>query len=1139
MCSFLDMSKRVGFVLLLLVGYVSSVVGQSEGIVETILQKGHSRYVSCLDYSPDGNYVATGSYDHTIILWNARNGKQIRTFSMHTDPVQSLFFSPDGKKILSTSTDHKALVYEVASGKVLLELSSDNNTLTKARFSPDGSKIMTTTDRDNILLWDAETGEILGSYEKEYSASLSSQWASSDGNRFLSFFSSNAMQLVDLSDSLNAPSYIIDRPYMHAISPADDYVAVASYKSTAKLFDLETGKELHELHAVTENPCNGCKLLLAFSPSGKNLVTATKYSDVIVWDVKKGTKMGSFKKPEIWLDEVAFSPDGKHAIATGDGQSFVWNIKSGKQVLHLSYDRLVCLPAFSPDGNYLLTTHKNNTAALWNIATGKKQRLFEGYQNRERMDGLAFDQADWYHTNIIKHLEKKNKAILSPNGKYIAKGGIDSVAVLLNIQSGKIEKVFQGHSKSVITCAFSHDGKDLLTGSGDQSIKLWNVATGQLIRTFKGHQGLIFDVKFSADDQYIVSGSWDGSLRIWETASGKQLKYVYTKNASPYSVGFTPHDLYVVSGDLNEELKLWEADAAKEFRNIVGHTGIVADVCFSPDGKQMVTASHDGTVKVWDFLSGMLIKKLTTHTSGVYSVAYHSQGKCIVSGGNDRTIKVWDAASGKELQTLMGHSGGVTSLQISADGNRLVSCSVDGEIKIWDLDNFQELYTYIQIDRNNWLAKNPQGYFDGSAPALKHINYVSGLEVINVGSLFEKYYTPNLIRRIQEGDDLGSTNAAIHTLIKDVPVVEMSISQDESSVDFVAADSIIAYSPSVSLTVQAQDMKSGIDELRIYNNGKLVQHLKNDKALKRAGKMYQETLAIPVSEGENTITAVAFNRERTESQPTTLTIHYDGIESDVDLYILAIGINNYQNPAYQLNYAIDDAKAYSRLIKKNAAGIFKSVEEYFVKDAEADKKGIQEAFEQIAQKAGPEDVFVFYFAGHGAMSTGGADDEPAFHIIPYDVTKLYGDDQMLKEKAISADEIVKLSMQVPARKQMFVLDACQSGGALTAFNARGASREKAVAQLARSTGTFFLLASGAIQYASEARDLKHGIFTYALLEGLEGKADGGLLDKKITANELKGYVEDRVPQLTNEYLLTPQYPTGYSFGQDFPIVIVK
>jgi uncharacterized caspase-like protein len=134
---------------------------------------------------------------------------------------------------------------------------------------------------------------------------------------------------------------------------------------------------------------------------------------------------------------------------------------------------------------------------------------------------------------------------------------------------------------------------------------------------------------------------------------------------------------------------------------------------------------------------------------------------------------------------------------------------------------------------------------------------------------------------------------------------------------------------------------------------------------------------------------------------------------------------------------------------------------------------------------------------------------------------------------------MELSKEIKAQKQLFVFDACQSGGAMQAFAMRGAAEEKAMAQLARSAGIVVLSASGTEQFATEFNDLGHGTFTYALIEGLQCQADGGTKDRKITVNELKAWIEDRVPELTEKYKGTAQYPTGYSRGQDFPIVICK
>ena len=140
---------------------------------------------------------------------------------------------------------------------------------------------------------------------------------------------------------------------------------------------------------------------------------------------------------------------------------------------------------------------------------------------------------------------------------------------------------------------------------------------------------------------------------------------------------------------------------------------------------------------------------------------------------------------------------------------------------------------------------------------------------------------------------------------------------------------------------------------------------------------------------------------------------------------------------------------------------------------------------------------------------------------------------------MSANQLQQFSKDIKAQKQLFILDACQSAGALeTLAAARGAAEEKAISQLARSTGTHWLTASGSEQFASEFTQLGHGAFTFVLLEALSGKADlGG--DKKITVKELDAYIQEQVPEVTAKYKGTPQYPASYGFGNDFPIGVVK
>ena len=118
------------------------------------------------------------------------------------------------------------------------------------------------------------------------------------------------------------------------------------------------------------------------------------------------------------------------------------------------------------------------------------------------------------------------------------------------------------------------------------------------------------------------------------------------------------------------------------------------------------------------------------------------------------------------------------------------------------------------------------------------------------------------------------------------------------------------------------------------------------------------------------------------------------------------------------------------------------------------------------------------------------------------------------------------------------MDACHSEGALKAVRTRApASEEKAIVQLARASGVVMIASSGTQQYASEFEVLQHGVFTYSLLEALDGMGGNG--DDRITVGELKTYMEERVPELAEEHGGTAQYPTGYTQGNNFPIGIIE
>ncbi len=186
--------------------------------------------------------------------------------------------------------------------------------------------------------------------------------------------------------------------------------------------------------------------------------------------------------------------------------------------------------------------------------------------------------------------------------------------------------------------------------------------------------------------------------------------------------------------------------------------------------------------------------------------------------------------------------------------------------------------------------------------------------------------------------------------------------------------------------------------------------------------------------------------------------------------------------------------------------------------------------DELAKIVKPEDVFFFFYAGHGSMV------ENKFFFIPTESISLYQMDKLIKESIYSGD-IQEKFKNIQAQKQLIILDACQSGGSAVLLAQRGAMEEKALAQMSRSSGVHVLAAAESEQFAAEVGSLGHGLFTYGILEALRGKADGAPRDGKVTIFELRAFLEDQVPELSKKYKGQVQYPYTFSIGHDFPIVI--
>jgi len=491
-----------------------------------------------------------------------------------------------------------------------------------------------------------------------------------------------------------------------AFSPNGKQIVSASADRTLKVWEAKSGQLLRSLQGHSAS-VNGC----AFSLDGKQIVSASADRTLKVWDMKSGQLLRSLEGHSASVYGCAFSPDGKQIVsASADRTLKVWDMKSGQLLRSLEgHSDWVRGCAFSPDSKQIVSASDDRALKVWEAKSGQLLRSLEGHSDSVWSCAFSHDGKEivsasedgtlkvWETESgqLLRSLEGHSDSVLScafsPDGKQISSTSVDRTLKVWEAKSGQLLRSLEGHSDSVWSCTFSPDGKQIVSASEDDTLKVWETESGQLLRSPKGHSGSVLSCAFSPDGKQIVSASEDGTLKVWEAKSGQLLHLLEGHSDSVWGCAFSSDGKQIVSASEDGALKVWEAKSGQLLRSLEGHSDSVLSCAFSPDGKQIVSASEDGTLKAWEMETWQLLRSLEGHSDSVLSCAFSPDGKQIVSASADRALKVWEAKSGKLSRSLEGHSGSVLSCAFSPDGKEIASASEDGTLKVWEAKSGQLL----------------------------------------------------------------------------------------------------------------------------------------------------------------------------------------------------------------------------------------------------------------------------------------------------------------------------------------------------------------------------------------------------------------------------------------------------------------
>jgi WD40 repeat protein len=1093
---------------------------------ELIIPTGHAKTVENVLYTQDGKFILSSS-ENMVKIWERSSGRLLKNiickWGNKVPGVVDMDASPDGKTI-AIATYRNIHFFSLEDFTVKKEVHFDE--IAKVLYSKDGSHLFVAMgdDTKTVIVTDVNTGTgstIYTSKKVNDSSDISNISLNGDGNQLLVcmdkdgsvLINSNSGELIKripaekrviaftpegnlLGITKGTETYLVNFDWLDPANLQSKWSAVLDFrKEKDGVFDWLVHEYTNLKKKCSWNPVNN-ELVVA---SEKHIFTLNFLSRTIT-QLKYVGK--NFNKC------IAIANDGK-SVVMGDDLPQVFEYSLPSQGIARKFGSSVFVTASIQAAN------DNSFQLLLNSENGN-------------INSLRFDKTTFTAKGININNSFSRSAI-SKDGKlgaYLFQHTLHFFNTVTMEEMPETVELVQNIDPHEM--AFSENGKWLVALDGSIAIVI-DVTNKKVISKFKtGVYALWFGNNFK-----IEGISNDGK---------KLVTYAIKENNNGNGS--------VLCYDIATGTVLWEK--------------LTTACCFKfiNNDKQVFMVQKDRpAIVIVDAVTGNTVSEKTLPFQRIFAANISNDLKklAFISVDNNfnaanTDIQVWDITNLKSIAVLKGHTALPNELSFLANSNFLVSASNDNTTRIWNIGKQKELGILVTFESSNdWVFITPDSRFDASSDALKSMYYVKGRDVLPLEALYEQYFTPKLISRLIADETFDPVPDIANIKIR--PTVKMNYAAAQRNLE--VEEDLPTYQNTTGvaeITINATAPDDAIDEIRLFHNGKIVTlttrnlMVADDVQPNSANKKYTVNLL----NGSNNFRAVALNTQRTESQPDDIVVLYNtgantepvnnkpangtvapisAVDKNATLYLVVVGINQYQNPKMVLNYALADATSFKDELEKDAKSIITNIKTYFITDNEANKAGFEKALSGVKQNAKPQDIFIFYYAGHGVI---GKDKE--FYLVPKDVSDLKNVQSELEEKGLPAKLLQKYAVDIAAQKQLFILDACQSAGAFNELLSADGDRQKSIAVVSRSTGTHWIAASGAQQFANEFSQLGHGAFTYVLLEALKGSA---ATDKMITVNGLKNYLQLGVPELMKKYSGTLQYPASYGFGNDFPVEVIK
>ena len=449
----------------------------------------------------------------------------------------------------------------------------------------------------------------------------------------------------------------------------------------------------------------------------------------LLWAVFLATVAFGADKPEIFVQighssgitAVEFSPDGKY-ILTGseDNSARLWDVATGRLMQTFQDNEDIKFLAFLPGGEQIFSVNEKGNICIWNIRNGDRIREFSlGDVGGMINDPIAYDGVTLRAIVGIKmHLADMGKGAFL---KTVVAPHPTAISGYLGFGFG-FRNAVTSDGRRMLSSVRENTSESIMA-SKFKRLMLWDIATGRILETFSGHDDMIDVIALSADDRYGLTGGRDKTVRMWDLKRGKTLA-VFRGHQKPIeTVAISPDKKYVLSGSRDNTMRLWDVDDEKEVRTFP-HDCPVKFVRFSTDGRQIISGDDKGVVRFWDFNTGAELKELKSLAAKNSKMALSSDGRSLLTASDSGHIRFWDTATGKLQKSISAHKDWLSCVMFTSDDRYVLSASYsDNEIKLWETQS-GKLYKSFPESQAGKAVVSPDGRYMLSSRWQNSMTYV-------------------------------------------------------------------------------------------------------------------------------------------------------------------------------------------------------------------------------------------------------------------------------------------------------------------------------------------------------------------------------------------------------------------------------